>query len=256
MEIKGKVAIVTGSSRGIGRAIAIALAQKDASVAITYHTREKEAQFVSKYIKTLGVNSYTYKIVDIGNFNEVTNIVDNLVKKTKEIDILVNNAAIAVKVENFLDENEEIWDETVNVNLKGAFNFCKAVIPYMLKQKSGKIINISSSAALSGGRIARSASYIASKAGLIGLTKVLAVQFTSKGIGVNAIAPDHVDTDMLRENWGVYSREEVDKLAKKIAPIGRLARSEEIAHAAIFLIENDYITGEVVNIAGGAYIRS
>ena len=257
MDIKGKVSIVTGGSRGIGRAIAIALAQKGAaSVAIIYHTREKEAEFVSKYIKTLGVDSCVYKISDIGNFKEVANIVDNFAKKTERIDILVNNAAIAVKVEDFLDESEEIWDKTINVNLKGAFNFCKATIPYMLKQKSGKIINISSSAALSGGRIARSASYIASKAGLIGLTKVLAVQFTSKGISVNAIAPDHVDTDMLRENWGVYSREEANKLAKKIAPIGRLARPEEIAHAVIFLVENDYITGEVVNIAGGAYIRS
>ena len=256
MDIKGRVAIVTGGSRGIGRAIAIALAQKGASVAITYHTREKEAQSVSAYIKTLGVNSYIYKIVDISDFEEVTNIVDNVVKKTKKIDILVNNAAIAIKVEDFLHETEEVWDKTINVNLKGAFNFCKAVIPYMVNQKAGKIINISSTAALPGDRIARSASYIVSKAGLIGLTKVLAVQFTSKGIGINAIAPDHVNTDMLRENWGVRSEEEANKLAENIAPIGRLAKPEEIAHAAIFLIENDYIVGEVVNIAGGAYIRT
>lgn len=256
MNIKDKVAIVTGGSRGIGRAIAIALAQKGADVAITYHTKEKEAQSVAEYIKTLGVNSYVYKTVDISNFSEVTNLVDDLIKKTKKIDILVNNAAIAVKVGNFLDESEEVWDKTININLKGVFNFCKAVIPYMIKQKAGKIINISSTAALSGGRIARSVSYIASKAGIIGLTKVLAVQFTPKGIGVNAIAPDHVNTGMLRENWGVRSKEEADKLAKNIAPIGRLARPEEIAHTAIFLIENDYIVGEVVNIAGGAYIRS
>ena len=151
----------------------------------------------------------------------------------------------------FLETDESTWDKTIDVNLKGIFNCCRFTIPYMLKEGHGKIINISSVAARNVGRLVVSVPYIASKAGVIGITKALAKQFTSNGIFVRGIALEHVETDMLI-NAAYNSDLEIKEVIKNI-PIGRLCKSEEIAHAVIFLVENDYIVGETIDILGGTY---
>lgn len=246
MDIKGKVAVVTGGSRGIGRATAIALAEKGADVAIIYQSHKEAAEEVAKIIKSKSVNTKIYKC-DVSNFEEVKNTISQIEKDFGKIDILVNNAGILIK-KPFLETEESTWNKTINVNLKGVFNTCRFVIPIMLKNEGGKIVNISSIAGRNGGTVG--VPYAASKAGVIGITNALASEFTPRGIYVNAVAPGPVDTDLFKG----LSKEQRERL-EALSPNGRFAKPEEIAHAIICLIENDYISGETLNINAGRYMN-
>jgi 3-oxoacyl-[acyl-carrier protein] reductase len=246
MEIKGKIAVVTGASRGIGRAVSILLSEKGAKVAVIYNSDSAKAEEVRRKILQRGGECKIYKC-DVSNFKDVGKIVKALVDDFGKINILVNNAGIAIK-ENFIETKEETWDKIMNVNLKGAFNMCRFVIPYMLKNGGGKIVNLSSLAGRNGGTLG--VPYAASKAGIIGLTQALAVEFTTKGILTNAIAPGPVYTDLTKN----LPRENLEKL-EKLSPVGRFAYPEEIAHTVVFLVENDYVSGEVINVNAGRYMN-
>ena len=246
MEIKGKVAIVTGGSRGIGRATAITLAEKGAKVALIYKSSTEKAQEVEEIIKGKGRVCKIYKC-DVSNYAEVEKVVSQIANDLGSINILVNNAGIAIK-ENFVETREETWDKTIDINLKGMFNMCRFIVPQMLKHGGGKIVNVSSLAGRNGGTLG--VPYAASKAGAIGLTEALASEFTPKGILVNAVAPGPVYTDLLSN-----LPEEAIRNLEKLSPVGRVAYPEEIAHAIVFLIENDYVSGEVVNINAGRYMN-
>jgi len=247
MEIRGKVAVITGGSRGIGKATAIALAQKGAHIAIIYRSSEEKAKaLVQEISKTYKVKAKAYKC-DVSNFNKAKETASQIEIDFGTINILVNNAGILIK-EPFLETKEETWDRTIDVNLKGVFNMCRFVIPVMLKNNSGKIVNVSSIAGRNGGTVG--IPYAASKAGIIGITNALASEFTPKGIYVNAVAPGPVDTDLFKG----LSPEQRKKL-EALSPNGRFAKPEEIAHAIVCLIENDYISGETININAGRYMN-
>jgi len=246
MEIKGKVAIVTGASRGIGRAISILLSEKGAKVAVIYNSDSAKAEEARIKILQRGGECKIYKC-DVSNFKDVEKIVKVLLDDFGKINILVNNAGIVIK-ENFIEMKEETWDKIIDVNLKGAFNMCRFVIPHMLKNGGGKIVNLSSLAGRNGGTLG--VPYAASKAGIIGLTQALAVEFTTKGILTNAVAPGPVYTDLTK----TLSREDLEKL-EKLSPVGRFAYPEEIAHTVVFLVENDYVSGEVINVNASRYMN-
>ncbi len=246
MEIKGKVAVITGGSRGIGKATTLLLAKKGAHVAIIYNSHRKEAENVKKEAESNGVKAEIYQC-DVSNFENVNNTISKIAKDFGKINIVVNNAGILIK-KSFFETTEEDWDRTINVNLKGVFNICKFSIPYLLKNTPAKIVNVSSIAGRNGGTVG--IPYAASKAGVIGITNALAGEFTSKGIYVNAIAPGPVDTDLFKG----LTPEQRKKL-ESLSPNGRFAKPEEIAHAIICLIENDYISGETLNINAGRYMN-
>ncbi len=246
MEIKSKVALITGGSRGIGRATALLLAEKGADVAIIYNSRKEKAEEVKKIALSKGVKAEIYEC-DVSNYGKVKETVEQIVKDFGKINIVVNNAGILIK-KPFLETAEEDWDKTINVNLKGVFNVCRFSIPFLLKNTPAKIVNVSSIAGRNGGTVG--VPYAASKAGVIGITCALASEFTPKGIYVNAVAPGPVDTDLFKG----LSPEQRKKL-ESLSPNGRFAKPEEIAHAIVFLIENDYISGETLNINAGRYMN-
>lgn len=246
MEIKDKVAVVSGGSRGIGRATALLLASEGSQVAIIYYEHREKAEEVKRLILDLGQKAEIYQ-ADVSSYKRTEEIVKSIIKDFKRIDILVNNAGILIK-KPFVSTDEATWERTIQVNLKGAFNLCRFVIPHLLKFGEGKIINISSLAGRNGGTVG--VPYAASKAGVIGLTQALAYEFTPQGITVNAIAPGPVDTDLFVSLSGAERK----KLAA-LSPNGRFARPEEIAHAVLFLIENDYISGETVNVNAARYMN-
>ena len=237
MDIKNKIALVSGGSRGIGCAIAKALADKGAHVAIFYRSKEKEAKEVSEKIGGISIK------VDVTKIDEIKKGVAGVIDKYNHIDILINNAGVFSKTNNTVDVREEDWDNLMDTNLKGMFFLTQAVIPYMM-DSGGKIINMASIAGRMGG--VAGPHYAASKAGAIGLTFRWANEFAKYGILVNAIAPGPVDT-------GLISPELKERLAA-ITPVGRIAKPEEIAHTAIYLIENDFVTGTVSDINGGRYM--
>ena len=243
--LKGKKALITGASRGIGRAIAIKLAENGAIVGINYFKNEDKAKEVLKIVKY-----YSKGILlkgDVGNYMEAKEIVKKFVDFSGGIDILVCNAGI-YKRNKFLDIEEKQWDETMRINLKGSFNICKHSIPYM--KDGGKIIFISSQLALKGS--SHGADYAASKAGLLGLMRSLAIELASKKINVNAIAPGTIDTDLISS----YSQKEREERERQI-PLGRIGKPEDVANVALFLASDsaNYITGEVILVTGGLYIR-
>lgn len=246
MEIKSKVALITGGSRGIGRATALLLAEKGADVAIIYNSRKEKAEEVKKIALSKGVKAEIYEC-DVSDYGKVKETVEQIVKDFGKINIVVNNAGILIK-KPFLETTEEDWDKTINVNLKGVFNVCRFSIPFLLKNTPAKIVNVSSIAGRNGGTVG--VPYAASKAGVIGITCALASEFTPKGIYVNAVAPGPVDTDLFKG----LSPEQRKKL-ESLSPNGRFAKPEEIAHAIVFLIENDYISGETLNINAGRYMN-
>jgi 3-oxoacyl-[acyl-carrier protein] reductase len=246
MEIKGKVAVITGASRGIGRSIALLLAEKGAKIAVIYNTSIDKAQKVKEEVLKKNTACNIYKC-DVADFKQSESVVKEIIKDFERVDILVNNAGIAIK-EEFIDTKEETWDKTIDVNLKGMFNFCRFIIPYMLRNGKGKIVNLSSIAGRNGGTLG--IPYAASKAGVIGLTEALATEFTPRGILINAIAPGPVYTDLTKN----LSEEALKKL-EKLSPVGRFAYPEEIAQTVVFLIENDYISGEVINVNAGRYMN-
>jgi len=244
MMLKGKKALVTGASRGIGRAIAIKFAENGAIVGINYFKSENEARKVLEL-----VNEHSKGVLlkgDVGSYKEAKKIVEDFIKFAGGIDILVNNAGIYER-KNFEELSEEQWDETLRINLKGSFNICKHAIPYM--KEGGKIIFISSQLALKGS--SHGADYAASKAGLLGLMKSLAIELASRKINVNAIAPGTIDTDIIAG----YSMKERMEREKQI-PLGRIGKPEDVANVALFLASDlaNYVTGEVILVTGGLYI--
>lgn len=242
-----KTAIVTGASRGIGKAIALKLASKGINIVLNYRSSEEEASKVEEKVKEYGVEVIKVK-ADIRKMDEVQNLVNVAKDKFKVIDIMVNNAGIT-KDSLILRMKEEDFDSVVDVNMKGVFNCLKCITPIMVKQKSGKIINISSVVGLIGN--AGQVNYAASKAGVIGMTKSLAKEIGSRGITVNAIAPGFIDTDMTEELSEKYKEE-----LKKTIPLRRLGNSEDVANLVEFLSSDkaNYITGQIINVDGGMVI--
>lgn len=242
--LKNKIALITGAGRGIGRAIAIALAKESAEVVINYNGSEERAKEVKQTIEENGGKASIYKC-NVSDFVACEAMIKDIVKEYGHLDILVNNAGIT-KDGLIMKMKEEDFDSVLNVNLKGTFNTIRHSARQMLKQRSGKIINISSVSGILGN--VGQANYAASKAGVIGLTKTMARELGSRGITVNAIAPGFVDTEMT----GVLSEEIRENACKQII-LGRFGKPEDIANTAVFLASDkaDYITGQVISVDGG-----
>lgn len=245
MSLNGKTALVTGASRGIGRAIALRLAEDGANVAVIYAGSADKAEAVVNEITALGVNAKAYRcnVADSAAVNETVKAVTNDLGK---IDILVNNAGIT-RDGLMLRMKDEDFDAVLDTNLKGAFNMIRACYSGFIRKKSGRIINISSVSGIMGN--AGQANYSASKAGVIGLTKSVARELASRGITCNAVAPGFIRTDMT-ENLG-----DNNPLLNSI-PLGRMGKPEDIAAAVAFLASDSaaYITGEVLKVDGGLAI--
>ncbi|WP_026475969.1 3-oxoacyl-[acyl-carrier-protein] reductase [Alkaliphilus transvaalensis] len=244
MNLSGKNALVTGGSRGIGRSIALALAGAGANVVINYTSNATAAEAVVKEIEALGVKGLAVK-GNISNGDEVNEMINQIEEVFPQIDILINNAGIT-KDNLIIRMKEEEWDAVMDVNLKGTFLATKAVARKMIKQKHGKIINISSVVGVMGNP--GQANYCASKAGVIGFTKALAKELAGKGINVNAIAPGFIDTDMT----AVLSDNVKDQMLSHI-PLKRYGKPEDIANLILFLSSDlsNYITGQVIHVDGG-----
>lgn len=242
--LKGKVALVTGASRGIGREIAIALAKEGAFVAVNYNGSKEKADEVIKQIEAFGASAKAYQC-NVSDFEASADLIKEIVKEHGKIDILVNNAGIT-KDNLLMKMKEEEFDQVIQINLKGTFNCMKHISRQMLKQKAGKIINISSVSGILGN--AGQANYCASKAGVIGLTKSAARELASRGITVNAIAPGFIRTEMTE----VLS-DTVKEQTKSQIPLGRFGEVEEIANIVCFLASDkaNYITGQVISVDGG-----
>ena len=244
MHLDGQVAIVTGASRGIGRAVAIALAKVGAKVVVNYAGNAKAAEEVRQTIVDNGGQAIVFQ-ADIANAEAVDALVKQTVDSFGKIDILVNNAGIT-RDGLLMRMKDEDWDAVINTNLKGIFYCTKAVSKIMMKQRSGKIINMTSVVGIMGN--AGQANYAAAKAGVIGFTKSMAKELASRGITVNAIAPGFIATDMTH---GLSDQVKAD-LAAKI-PLNRLGSAEDVAAAVVFLATDsaNYITGQTLNVDGG-----
>ncbi|KKO21060.1 MAG: 3-oxoacyl-[acyl-carrier-protein] reductase [Candidatus Brocadia sp.] len=244
MQFKEKIAIVTGGTRGIGKAIALELAKNGCNVAFNYHTNTDAAYALVKEIEAMGVKAAAFQI-NVTSFEGAKNMVKEVKDTFGRIDFLVNNAGITRdKLLALMSEND--WDEVINTNLKSVYNFSKAVITQMIKQKSGSILNITSVSGLMG--IAGQVNYSSSKAGMVGFTKALAKEVGKANITVNAIACGFIETDMT----SVLPQEYKDKMIDMI-PVRRFGKPEEIAKVAAFLLSEDarYITGHVISVDGG-----
>ena len=242
-----KVALVTGGSRGIGRAIACALAKEGALVLVNYNGSKERALEVVEQIEKEGGRAEAVGC-DVSDFEACGKMIEEAVAKYSHIDILVNNAGVT-RDGLIMRMSEADYDQVLDTNLKGAFNTIRHLSRQLLKQKSGKIINISSVSGILGN--AGQANYSASKAGLIGLTKSVARELASRGICVNAVAPGFVDTEMTQA-----MPEKVREDAVKTIPLGRMGNAEDIARTVVFLAgkTGDYITGQVLCVDGGLCI--
>ena len=242
--LKGKIALVTGASRGIGRQIAISMAREGALVIVNYNGSAARAEETVKEITESGGQAEAVQC-NVSDYAAVEEMVKYVIGKYKRLDVLVNNAGIT-KDNLLMKMGEEDFDAVIGINLKGAFNCTKHVSRQMLKQKGGRIINISSVSGVMGN--AGQANYCASKAGVIGLTKSVARELGSRAITVNAIAPGFIDTEMTE----VLS-EDVKKAMGEQIPLKRFGRTEDVAEAAVFLASDRaaYITGQVINVDGG-----
>jgi len=240
--LSGKVALVTGASRGIGKAIAMSLGGLGSEVIVNYSASDASAEEVVKSINDKGGSSYKLKF-DVSDEESVNNGITQIIRDSGKIDILINNAGIT-RDGLLMRMKTSQWDEVLNTNLKGVFLCTKNVSKFMMKQRSGKIINITSIVGLIGNP--GQANYAASKAGVIGFTKTCAKEFASRGIKVNAIAPGFIETEMT-ENL------KTDDLLKMI-PLGKLGSANQIASLVNFLVSSDaseYITGQTISIDGG-----
>jgi NAD(P)-dependent dehydrogenase (short-subunit alcohol dehydrogenase family) len=250
MKLASKIAIVTGSSRGIGRAIALALAKEGADVVVNFVNESRAAEEVANDIRLLGQRSFAIK-ADVSKRVEIDQMVNRALDKFGRIDILVNNAGVATlrPVETLLEEE---WDRDININLKGTFLCSQSVGRVMIKQKEGNIISVTSIAGKLG--FTKHAAYCAAKAGIIALTKVLASEWAKHGIRVNAVAPGFIETDMTAEfiARGIRSKEEYEHI-KKDTPMKRLGVPEEICGLIVFLAseESTFVTGETIFVDGG-----
>ncbi len=242
--LDGKTALVTGATRGIGRAIALKFAAEGADVAFTYRSQDEAAQALQAEMETMGVRAKAYRS-DAASFEDAHNVVADVKETFGQIDILVNNAGIT-KDGLMMRMDEAAWDAVIGTNLKSAFNFIHACTPIMARQRSGSIINMSSVVGVSGN--AGQCNYSASKAGLIGLSKSIAKEMGPRGIRSNCIAPGFIATDMtgalpenLRQEW------------EKQIPLRRGGQPEDVAKVALFLASDlsSYVTGQVINCCGG-----
>ncbi len=247
MYLEGKSAIVTGGSLGIGTAIALKLAECGANVAINYRKHKEEAEEVIRQVKAMGRKGLVIQ-ADISNFKDAAKMVETVINEFGGIDLLVNNAGI--NWDGVIWKmTEEQWDNVLNINLKGYFNYVRAVSPIFREQKSGKIVNITSINGLRG-KFGQS-NYTASKAGIIGLTKTVAIELGKYGINVNAVAPGLIETDLVRN-----AEESVREMAIAEIVLKRIGQPEEVANVVAFLCSDlsRHITGEVIKVDGGQYI--
>lgn len=244
MSLQGKIAIITGGTRGIGREIALSLSKEGTNIAITYNSNDEKAQKLVSEIKENGVEAIAVK-VNVVNSGEVANMVKAVEEKLGTTDILVNNAGIT-KDNLLIRMKEEDWDDVLNTNLKGVFLCTKAITRSMMRKRYGKIINISSVVGLHGNP--GQGNYSASKAGIVGFTKSMAGELASRGIRVNAIAPGFIQTDMTD-----VLKEDVKEMMLQNIPLGDFGKPEDIANLVVFLASEkaDYITGEVIKVDGG-----
>ncbi len=236
-DLNGRIAVVTGGSRGIGAAIAAALAEAGAAVAVNYRDRAAQANAVVADITDMGGRAIA-TAADVSQSANVAKMVDHVASVLGPIDILVNNAGMAI-VRGIDELTEGEFDQTIAVNLKSAFLCTQAVLPAMRTKKWGRIVNISSGAARGAGAIG--VHYNASKAGMEGLTRGYAARLVKEGITVNAVAPSLIETDMMRGRSDLAAR----------IPLGRLGQPDEVAQAVLMVLGNDYMTGQTIMLNGG-----
>lgn len=241
MDLQGKAAIVTGGSRGIGRATVLALAQEGCRVSFTYLQHPDRAEEVLQQLKARGREGLVLRC-DVASSQDARKVVESTVERFGRLDILVNNAGVLIpaRIEELTDD---VWDRTLEVNLKGALNMCRWALPH-LKKNGGRIVNVSSIAGLMGGVVG--VHYAASKAGLLGFTRALAPEVASFGILVNSIAPDAVDTEMLLP--------ELRPKVERLNLLKRVLKPEEVARGIIFLAKTDTLTGQTLNFNAGRYV--
>ena len=245
-KLDGKSALVTGASRGIGKAIAVALAREGAKVALNYASSDAKAQAVADEIKELGTEAILAK-ANLADPAEARAMVADVIEQFGGLDILVNNAGIT-RDRSLKKLTDEAWQEVINTNLNGYFYCTSAALPAMLEKKHGRIVNISSM----NGQVGAfgQANYSAAKGGIIAFTKTAALELAKTGITVNTVAPGFTDTDMFAE-----VPENIQTQIKERIPMGRFAKPEEIAKAVLFVVaDGDYITGQQINVNGGAYM--
>lgn len=245
--LKGKIALVTGAAKGIGRAIAVALAKEGATVVVNYNGSKEKAEAVVGEIRGLGTEGCAYQC-NVADTDAALAMIKEVIAQYGRLDILVNNAGIT-RDNLIMKMTEEDFDAVISANLKGCFNTIKGASRQMLKQRSGRIINITSVSGILGN--AGQANYAASKAGIIGLTKTMARELASRGITVNGVAPGFVDTDMTQ----VLS-ESVKEAATAQIPLGRFGKPEDIANMVTYLASEKaaYITGQIISVDGGMAI--
>ena len=240
-DLRGRVALVTGAARGIGKAIALALAQAGADVAVNYRGREPEALIVADAVRALGPRSMTVR-ADVSDSSAVKSMVKAIAGELGGVDVLINNAGVAIR-RGLDDLTEADFDRTIAVNLKSAFLCTQAVLPNMRARRWGRIVNISSGAARGAGVVGLH--YNASKAGMEGLTRGYSARLAKEGITVNAVAPSLIETDMSPGRPEVAAR----------IPLGRLGLPHEVAQAVLMVVANAYMTGQTVQVNGGLHFN-
>ncbi len=244
--LDGQTAIVTGAGRGIGRAIAYDLAETGANIVVNYVTSADAAHELAEEIERLGPKTLVIQ-ADVTDYEQVGEMIKQTMQTFGQIDILVNNAGIT-RDKTLKNMNRDNWDDVIHVNLGSVFNCTKQVLPFMLERKSGKIVNISSFVA-QGGNVGQS-NYAATKAGIIGFTKSIALEVSHYGITVNAVCPGFTETDML----SAVPENIRERILAKI-PMGRFGKPEEIASCVRYIVtEGDYMTAQAISINGGVYI--
>jgi len=239
-DLTGRVALVTGGNRGIGRAVTLALAEAGVDIALNYHSRENDAEQVRSQVESYGRRCVIVR-ADVSVATDVSRMIKFIEGVLAPVTILVNNAGIA-RPQALEEITEEDWDEIIDVNLKSVFLVTQAVLPSMRTGRWGRIINMSSVAAQTGGTVGPH--YAASKAGILGLTHSYALLLTKEGITVNAIAPGLIETEMIAG---------IPQSRPERIPIGRFGTTHEVADVVVMLVRNGYITGQTINVNGGLY---